>query len=66
MGKRDDILYKIARSRKEKLPDVEVILYMYKEKVEKLDHKLESINYLLKVPYYKFQQCILPKTDDSI
>ena len=39
---------------------------MYKEEVEHLDHKLESINYLLKVLYYKFQQCILPKTDDSI
>lgn len=65
LGKIDDILYTIARSRKEKLPDVEVIPYMYKEKIENLDHKLESINYLIKLPLYKFRQCILPKTDDS-
>ena len=65
LGKREDILYKIARSRKEKIPDIEVIPYMYKEKVESLDHKLESIYYLIKLPLYKFQHCIKPKNDDT-
>jgi hypothetical protein len=55
LGKRDDVLYKTARSRKEKIPDVEVIPYMYKQKVENLDHKLESIYYLIKVPLSKFE-----------
>jgi CRISPR-associated endonuclease/helicase Cas3 len=66
LGKREDILYKIARSRKEKIPDIEVIPYMYKEKVESLEHKLESIYYLLKIPLYKFKKCIIPRTEDSI
>jgi len=30
-----------------------------------MEHKLEAIYYMVKVPLYKFRQCIRPKTDDS-
>ncbi len=66
LGKRENALYKIARTRHEKIPDVEIIPYMYKQEVESLEHKLEAINYLVRVPLYRFMQCILPKADNSI
>ena len=63
--KRDNALYKVATTRNIKIPDIEVIPDIYKDNVEHLDDKLESIYYLVKLPIYKFQQCLIPKNDDS-
>jgi CRISPR-associated endonuclease/helicase Cas3 len=66
LGDRENALYKIARTRQEKIPDIEIIPYIYKDEVEHLEHKLEAMSYVVRVPLYRFIQCIIPKTDDSV
>jgi len=65
LGNRDSALYKIARTRAEKMPDIEVIPEMFREEIEQLEHRLESVYYLVKLPLFPFQRCILPRTEDS-
>ncbi len=63
LGKRENALYKIARTRDEKIPDIEVIPELYREDIERLPHKLEAINYLVRIPLIRFRQCLIPKND---
>jgi CRISPR-associated endonuclease/helicase Cas3 len=63
LGKRENALYKIARTRAEKIPDIEVIPELYRKDVEHLPHKLEAINYLVRIPLIRFRQCLIPKND---
>lgn len=63
LGKRENALYKIARTRAEKIPDIDVIPEMYRKDVENLSHKLEAINYLVRIPLFQFRQCLIPEND---
>lgn len=63
LGKRENVLYRIARTRAEKIPDIEVIPELYRDDVERLTHKLEAINYLVRIPLIPFGQCLVPNND---
>lgn len=65
LGDRDNALYKIARTRHEKIPDIEVIPKMYENEINNKQHYLEAMYYIVKVPLYRFKECIIPKTEDS-
>jgi hypothetical protein len=67
LGEREDVLYKIARTRKDEIVTVDVIPEQYREEVESLESmfKLKAISFLVKLPYYKFHQCIRFKDADT-
>jgi hypothetical protein len=38
---------------------------VYRDKVESLEHKLEAIYYLVRLPLFRFSSCLIPKSEDS-
>lgn len=53
------ILFKFAKSRKEKFPTVEVIPWCFREEVERLEHRGEIVKYLVRMPIYTIVNCIV-------
>lgn len=67
LGNRDNALYEIARTRQEKIPDIEVIPKVYEDEIQRLEQKfkLKAIYYLVRLPLYRFKECIRRRTDDQ-
>ena len=65
LGDRDNALYKIARTRQEKVPDIEIIPSIYENEISTKRHAIESMYYIVRVPLYKFEKCIRYHADSS-
>ena len=65
LGDRDNALYRIARTRQEKVPDIEIIPSIYENEISTKKHAIESMYYIVRVPLYKFEKCIRYKTGNS-
>jgi hypothetical protein len=55
LGERDNAMYRIARTRREKAP---VIPGIYENEISTEKYAIESGNYVVRVPLYKFEKCI--------
>ncbi len=61
-GDRLDTLYAIARTRQEKVPDIEVIPLMFRDQVE-AGNRLQAPYYTVRVPLIHFRSCIRMEDD---
>ncbi len=65
LSSESEALRKIAKTRRDKFPNIEVIPTRYQEEVSSLTHPLEVTKYLVRVPYYKAENSIVRSTTTS-
>ena len=58
LGDRDNALYRIARSRREKAPDIQIIPSIYENEISNEKYAIKAGYYVVRVPLYKFEKCI--------
>jgi CRISPR-associated endonuclease/helicase Cas3 len=58
LGDRDNALYKIARTRQEKAPDIQIIPSIYENEISTEKYTIEPGYYVIRLPLYKFEKCI--------
>ena len=52
-------LRKLAKSREERFPTIEIIPLDFKEEIDKLSNPAEAIRYIVRVPLYIVDKCLL-------